>query len=32
MRSLCGPAEVAWKDGFGRLADAYLAGRQVAEK
>lgn len=32
MRSLCGPSEVAWKDGFGRLADAYLAGRQVGEK
>jgi hypothetical protein len=32
MRSLCGPSEVAWKDGFGRLADAYLAGRQVDEK
>lgn len=32
MRSLCGPSTVAWKDGFGRLADAYLAGRQVAEK
>ncbi|MFM7064605.1 MAG: NAD-dependent epimerase/dehydratase family protein [Actinomycetes bacterium] len=32
MRTLCGPAAVSWRDGFGRLADAYLEGRQVAEK
>jgi UDP-glucuronate 4-epimerase len=25
MQSLCGPTTVAWRDGFGALADAYLA-------
>ena len=27
MHALCGPAQVRWRDGFGRLADAWLAGQ-----
>jgi nucleoside-diphosphate-sugar epimerase len=27
MESICGPTRVPWKDGFARLADAYIAGR-----
>jgi nucleoside-diphosphate-sugar epimerase len=28
MESICGRTRVGWKDGFARLADAHLAGRQ----
>jgi nucleoside-diphosphate-sugar epimerase len=25
MKSMCGPSQISWRDGFGRLADAWLA-------
>jgi hypothetical protein len=25
MKSVCGPSQISWREGFGRLADAWLA-------